>query len=141
MSADDIAGTAAVAIAISTHHPHALERAAALVSETLRRHPYGNLGDRARRRLSELANAMAIAGPNAQPYIGPLIAASKHNVVGNLISSDEEPWNLSAPPTYLCWPLKLIGGDQAQAVLDEPWCAQVLQFPPIIHAPKYGFLR
>jgi len=140
MSADDIAGTAAVKIAIATHHPGALEKASELVTETLARHPYGNLGDRASRRLSELANAMAIAGPDAQPYIGPLIEASKRNLVGHFISMDESPIQFSRPPAYLCWPLKAIGGEPAQAVLDEPWCRKALEYPPIIQSPKYRFL-
>jgi hypothetical protein len=136
MSSDDLAGTTAARIAIMTDHPGAINKAAELVTQVLKKHPYGDLGHRARRRLTELAIAMAIAGPKAEPYVGALIAASRRRCLGYPAYKGQDPRDLlpgSEPPDYLCWPLKVIGGEKAEEVLRQPWCHPI--------PPRLPYLR
>ena len=120
MSANDIAGTAAARVAIVTNHPMALQKASELISNILTEHPYGAIGTDDSARIFELANAMALAGPQAQPYIGPLVNAS-HRSVRVWFWDDE--YFFSMPPTFLCQPLSVIGGNEAAKVLQQPWCS------------------
>ena len=118
IASDTELGTTAAQIAVTTHHTGALEKIANLMENMLKDHPTGPIPQKVWWRFYDLAYALAAAGTEAQPYIGPV-----QKIMGRTIESWAPPFGmLELPPSEMCQVLKLIGGDQATATMKSPAC-------------------
>ena len=107
MGSGDELGTTAAQIAVATHHPGALDKTAALIDGLLGQYLAEPIPDHAWIRLYELAFALAQAGPEAKPFIDPLVCMTCRTI---------QVWappfgNLSLPPNEMDRVLRLVGAE------------------------------
>jgi hypothetical protein len=109
--------TGAAQVAVATGYPGALERVEQLMSSELARH--GEVIPRtASMRLEELGYALAFAGADAQPHLGPVYA---------LLDRRVESWAtvfgmVEIAPATICLILERIGGEEAETRRASPPC-------------------
>lgn len=119
ISARDSMGTGAAQIAVAAGQPEALDRVRQLMNGLLAQTPPDKPIPRlTRNRLYELAFALGMAGPAAEPYSGPLL-----QLLDRQVQSFAPPFGLlDLPPTRMCPVAKHIGGAVAAAAARRPYC-------------------
>lgn len=119
ISALDSMGTGAAQVAVAAGQPGALGRVRQLMTDLLAQTPPDKpiplLG---RNRLYELAFALGMAGPAAEPYAGPLV-----QLLDRKVQSLAPPFGIvELPPTQMCAVATHIGGASAAAAARRPFC-------------------
>ena len=111
MGSGDELGTTAAQIAVVTHHPGALEKTAALLDDILKAYPRDPIPDYVWMRFYELAFALAAAGPDAMPFIDPVVRMTCRTVD---VWAPPFGW-LSLSPNEMFDVLKIVGVDPCRA--------------------------
>ena len=73
MGSNDEKGTNAAQIAVATRHPGALEKTAVGIDDILRMNQAYPILNWTWLRFYQLSYALAAAGPDAQPFAGPIV--------------------------------------------------------------------
>lgn len=121
ISANDSLGTGAAQVAVAAGQPGALQRVQELMTQLLDQTPADEPIPRlTRNRLYELAFALGMAGPDAEPYAGPLV-----QLMGRKVESSAPPFGLlSLPPARMCPVALRIGGAAASAAAAYDFCGK-----------------
>jgi hypothetical protein len=106
MNTDDALGTSAAQIAVAAGHPQALSKVAAMLDAILKANRNDPISRSARDRFYELAFALAAVGPDARPYVGPVV-----QIMGRTVQ-----------PRRMCRVLEVIGGAQADQARASKTC-------------------
>lgn len=114
MSTDDAFGTASAQLAVASRYKDALSKTERMMSFLLAQHPIDPIPKEAEKRLYELADALAFAGPEARSHFSPVYALLKRKVIG--------AYGMHVSPTQPCRLLPVIGGDEAETWLRTPPC-------------------
>jgi hypothetical protein len=117
MSGDTELGTSAAQLAVATRRPDAMLKVEQIMTRILRtnRDP---IPRRVADRLEELGYALAFGGRDAEPHVGPVLAA---------LDRRREGWAppfgmVASAPVQLCFVLKRVGGAAARNRLRLPPC-------------------
>ncbi|MBM3527533.1 MAG: hypothetical protein FJX62_05545 [Alphaproteobacteria bacterium] len=118
INTNDALGTTAAQLALAAGHPQALARITALLDDILKDNPKDPIPRLARNRFYELAHALALLGPRAQPHAGAVV-----QIMSRKVQSWAPPFGmLELSPRRMCRVLQLIGGSEAETILLKEVC-------------------
>jgi hypothetical protein len=118
ISAEDALGTGAAQVAVAAGHPQTLGRVHDLLANALEAYPDDPIPLAVGDRLHELAYAIAMGGPRAREFAGPI-----HLLLARKVESWAPPFEMvELRPKRLCLVLEHIGGEEARIALSKPPC-------------------
>lgn len=122
ISIDDPYGTTAAQIALAGGHPQAAARIATLLDEILQKHSRDPIPRTARNRFYDLAYALAILGPAAEPHAQPVT-----RIMSRKVQSWAPPFGMvELAPRRMCRVLELIGGPGTEQTLASAICRPMI---------------